>query len=131
MMLRPPTGSENSVLPHFALQHPVTFRRVVKRNFSQKDDTILETITVGQTLSVGVNGWVGVVQASSGLPPPSDQGRFQEAVIVIGLKRVTVPNWAPPLENFVAIEPESLKLAVETLELWWSFKTYYSTIRHK
>lgn len=55
----------------------------------------------------------------------------QEAVIVIGLKRVTVPNWAPPLENFVAIEPESLKLAVETLELWWSFKTYYSTIRHK
>lgn len=75
-MLRPPAGSENSVLPHFALQHPVTFRRVVKKNFSQKDDTVMETITVGQTLSVGVNGWVGVVQASSGLPPPSDQGRF-------------------------------------------------------
>ena len=48
----------------------------MKRNFSQKDDTIMETITVGQTLSVGGNGWVGVVQASSGLPPPSDRGRF-------------------------------------------------------
>jgi hypothetical protein len=71
VVVAPPAGSENSVLPHFALQHPVTYRRVVKRNFSQKDDTIMETITVGQTFSVGVNGWVGVVQASSGLPPPS------------------------------------------------------------